>query len=178
MEGPGDEVADPTEGIQRVEDLPPPQIVRRSRNYRRRRCPRCGQRAYRRRTALRTLRQILEQAPGLLDRRCRTSIALAKRARLRQRVARFQPLRQTLKKLFSPNLEKALTFLDDSLLPATSNAVERGNRRHRQMHKTVYRVRSRPTSRGRIALDLQCDLRAPARHPTTAILHQQRRDTG
>jgi hypothetical protein len=53
--------------------------------------------------------------------------------RLRQRVRRFTRLRQTLKKLFSPNLEKALTFLDDSLLPPTSNAVERGNRRHRKM---------------------------------------------
>jgi len=42
-------------------------------------------------------------------------------------VARFRGLRQTLNKLFSPTLEKALTFLDDSLLPATSNAVERGN---------------------------------------------------
>ena len=51
--------------------------------------------------------------------------ALAKLARLRQRVARFPHLRQTLRKLFSPNLEKALTFLDDSLLPATSNAVVR-----------------------------------------------------
>jgi hypothetical protein len=27
-----------------------------------------------------------------------------------------------------------LTFLDDTLLPATSNAVERGNRRYRKMH--------------------------------------------
>jgi len=66
---------------------------------------------------------------------------LAKLARLRRRVRRFQKVGQTLKKLFSPNLEKALIFLDDSLLPATSNAVERGNRRHRKMQKTVYRVR-------------------------------------
>ena len=46
----------------------------------------------------------------------------------------------TLKKLFSPTLEKALTFLDDKLLPSTSNAVERGNRRYRKMQKSVYRV--------------------------------------
>jgi hypothetical protein len=39
----------------------------------------------------------------------------------------------TLKKLFAPTLEKALTFLDDKLLPSTSNAVERGNRRYRKM---------------------------------------------
>jgi hypothetical protein len=47
------------------------------------------------------------------------------------------------KKVFSPTLEKALTFLDDKLLPATSNAVERGNRRHRKMQKSVYRVRDK-----------------------------------
>jgi len=80
--------------------------------------------------------------------------------------------------LFSPHLEKALTFLDDSLLPATSNAVERGNRRHRKMHKTVYRVRTRQTISRRIALDRQRDLRSPARHQTTAFLRQQRRETG
>jgi len=128
--------------------------------------------------ALRTLRQIMDQAYQLFDRRCRTETALAKLARLRQRVARFKHLRQTLKKLFSPNVEKALTFLDDSLLPATSNAVERGNRRHRKMQKTVYRVRTQQTIRCRIALDMQHDLRAPTRHQTTATLHQQRRETG
>ena len=128
--------------------------------------------------ALRTLRQIMDQAYQLFDRRCRTETALAKLARLRQRVARFKHLRQTLKKLFSPNLEKALTFLDDSLLPATSNAVERGNRRHRKMQKTVYRVRTQQTIRCRIALDMQRDLWTPARRQTTATLHQQRRETG
>jgi len=30
-----------------------------------------------------------------------------------------------------------LTFLDDRLLGATSNAVERGNRRYRKMQKTI-----------------------------------------
>ena len=128
--------------------------------------------------ALRTLRQIMEQAYRLFDRRCRTETALAKLACLRQRVARFQHLRQTLNKLFSPNLEKALTFLDDSLLPATSNAVERGNRRHRKMQKTIYRVRTGQTISRRIALDMQRDLQAPARCQTTVTLHQQRRQTG
>jgi hypothetical protein len=83
-----------------------------------------------------------------------------------------------LSKLFSSNVEKALTFLDDSLLPATSNAVERGNRRHRKMQKTVYRVRTGPTIRRRIALDMQRDLQAPGRRQTTVTLHQQRRETG
>jgi len=36
-------------------------------------------------------------------------------------------------------LEKALVFLDEKLLGATSNAVERGNRRYRKMQKTVGR---------------------------------------
>jgi hypothetical protein len=128
--------------------------------------------------ALRTLRQIMEQAYRLFDRRCRTETALVKLACLRRRVARFKHLRQTLHKLFSPNLEKALTFLDDSLLPATSNAVERGNRRHRKMQKTIYRVRTCQTIRRRIALDMQRDLQAPARCQTTVTLHQQRHETG
>lgn len=109
---------------------------------------------------LRALRQIMDQTYHLFDRRCRTETALGKLASLRRRAARFKHLRQTLQKLFSPNLEKALTFLDDSLLPATSNAVERGNRRHRKMQKSVYRVRTRHNISRRIALDMQRDLQA------------------
>jgi hypothetical protein len=127
---------------------------------------------------LRVLRQIVDEAYRLFDRRCRTETALAKLAKLRQRVARFAHLRRALNKLFSPNLEKALTFLDDALLPATSNAVERGNRRHRKMQKTVYRVRTRHTLTGRIALDMQRDQHAPARQQTAAALHAQRRQAG
>jgi hypothetical protein len=80
---------------------------------------------------LRTLRALMEEAYRLFDRRCRTDTALAKLAKLRRRVRRFRSLGKTLDKLFSANLEKALTFLDDRLLGATSNAVERGNRRYR-----------------------------------------------
>ncbi len=80
---------------------------------------------------LRALREIVEEVYRLFDRRCRTATALTKLARLRQRVRRFSTLCQVLKGLFSANLEKALTFLDDRLLGATSNAVERGNRRYR-----------------------------------------------
>jgi hypothetical protein len=80
---------------------------------------------------LRTLRAIMEQVYALFDRRCRTQTALDKLAKLRRRVQRFPALGDTLKKLFAPTLEKALTFLDDKLLPSTSNAVERGNRRYR-----------------------------------------------
>jgi hypothetical protein len=46
---------DPTEGIERVEDLPPPKLIRQSRNYRHRPCPQCGQSAYCNRTFQRSL---------------------------------------------------------------------------------------------------------------------------
>ena len=74
----------------------------------------------------------------------------------------------------SPNLVKALVFLDDSLLPSTSNAVERGNRRHRKMQKTVYRVRSRENIVQRIAFDMQREAQAPGRAQATATLHLAR----
>jgi ribosomal protein S14 len=44
---PGRYIPDQTEGITRVEDLPPPRLQDRSRNYRRRRCPCCGRAAFR-----------------------------------------------------------------------------------------------------------------------------------
>jgi len=123
---------------------------------------------------LRTLRDIMDQVYGLFDRRCRTETALDKLARLRGRVRRFKSIGKTLQKLFSPNLEKALTFLDDKLLPSTSNAVERGYRRHRKMQKTVYRVRTKPNISSRIALDMQREERAQQRQNTTDTLHVAR----
>jgi hypothetical protein len=124
---------------------------------------------------LRALRAIMDEVYRLFDRRCRTETALAKLARLRQRVRRYRSLGKCLDKLHSPNLEKALTFLDDKLLPATSNAVERGNRRHRKMQKAVYRVRTHRALQGRLALDLQRDQQAGGRHGTLATLHQTRK---
>jgi hypothetical protein len=53
--------------------------------------------------------------------RCRTQTALDKLHKLRQWVKRFKWIGDTLQKVFAPTLEKALTFLDDKLLPATSN---------------------------------------------------------
>jgi hypothetical protein len=123
---------------------------------------------------LKAPRAIMDEVYRLFDRRCRTDTALAKLARLRCRLRRYRSLGRGLDKLHSPNLEKALTFLDDTLLPATSNAVERGNRRHRKMQKTVYRVRRRESLSGRIALDLQRDEQAPGRLTTTACLHKAR----
>jgi hypothetical protein len=123
---------------------------------------------------LRALREIMNAVYRLFDRRCRTETALEKLAKLRRRVRRFKKVGQALKKLFSANLEKALTFLDDSLLPATSNAVERGNRRHRKMQKSVYRVRSQERIIQRIALDMQRDAQAVGRSLTTNNLHLAR----
>jgi transposase len=124
---------------------------------------------------LRKLREIMDHIYALFDRRCRTQTALGKLKKLRQWVNRFTWIGETLKKVFSPHLEKALTFLDDTLLPATSNAVERGNRRHRKMQKSVYRVRSQVCLEGRIALDMLRELRAEGREQTTRALHQARR---
>jgi hypothetical protein len=123
---------------------------------------------------LRTLRQIMEEVYRLFDRRCRTDTARAKLAKLRQRVRRFKAVGKVLSKLQSPNLEKALTFLDDQLLPSTSNAVERGNRRHRKMQKTVYRVRTQEHIHNRIALDMLRDSQKDGRTKTIKILHKNR----
>jgi Transposase len=124
---------------------------------------------------LRKLREIMEQVYALFDRRCRTQTALGKLKKLRQWVTRFKWIGDTLNKVFSPTLDKALTFLDDKLLPATSNAVERGNRRHRKMQKSVYRVRSKVCLEGRIALDMLRESRAEDRDQTTETLHKARR---
>jgi hypothetical protein len=120
------------------------------------------------------LRAIMDEVYRLFDRRCRTDTALRKLTKLRQWVRRYRSLGKTLDKLYSPNLEKALTFLDDKLLPATSNAVERGNRRLRKMQKTVYRVRKQETLQGRLALDLLREQQASGRQETLASLHQTR----
>jgi hypothetical protein len=123
---------------------------------------------------LRALRDITDEIYRLFDRRCRTNTALAKLARLRQRVQRFTQLSQILKGLFSANVEKALTFLDDRLLGATSNAVERGNRRYRKMQKTVYRVRTYAHIVARLALDLFREAATQFRTATQYLLHSAR----
>jgi len=123
---------------------------------------------------LRMRREIMEQVYTLFDRRCRTQTALDKLAKLRRRLQRFTQLGETLKKLFSPTLEKALTFLDDKLLPSTSKAVERGNRRYRKMQKSVYRVRTQERIRARIALDMWREAQAQGRDQTLQALHEAR----
>lgn len=123
---------------------------------------------------LRVLRQIMDEIYRLFDRRCRTATALSKLATLRQRVQRFTKLCQILKGLFSANVEKALTFLDDHLLGATSNAVERGNRRYRKMQNSVYRIRTYAHIVARMALDLFRDALMPLRSNTLGHLHAAR----
>ena len=123
---------------------------------------------------LRTLREIMDEVYRLFDRRCRTATALSKLAASRQRVQRFTTLSQILKGLFSSNVEKALTFLDDRLLGATSNAVERGNRRYRKMQKTIYRVRTYAQIVARMALDLFRDAMMLLRSTILVSLHAAR----
>jgi hypothetical protein len=123
---------------------------------------------------LRTLREIMDEVYRLFDRRCRTETALEKVAQLRRRVKRFKQVSKTLMKLYSPNLEKALTFLDDKLLPSTSNAVERGNRRHRKMQKSIYRVRTKRSLEHRMGLDLLREMQLAGRRRACKTLHRLR----
>lgn len=123
---------------------------------------------------LRALRAIMDEVYRLFDRRCKAQTALRKLAQLRQRVRRLRALGKSLDKLKSPNLEKALEFLDDKLLPSTSNAVERGNRRLRKAQGSIYSVRTKAHLEERIALDMEREQRAPHRKKTLETLHAQR----
>ena len=127
---------------------------------------------------LRVLRQIMDEVYRLFDRRCKMSTALVRLAKLRRRVSRLKRLGRTLDKLKSPTLEKALVFLDDRLLPSTSNAVERGNRRFRKMQKAIYSVRTKRHLEERLALDLQRERRAQPRALTMKTLHRARAESG
>jgi len=123
---------------------------------------------------LRTLRLIVDEVYRLFDRRCRTRTALARLKKLRHRVRRFKQLRRTLAKLFSPGLEKALLFLDDKLLGATSNAVERSNRRFRKAQQSIYSVRTKRHLEQRLALDMYREQRSGKRTRTLRSLHRAR----
>ncbi len=124
--------------------------------------------------ALRTLRKLMEAVYRLFDRRCKTQTALHKLRRLRRRVRRFKKLGKSLDKLKSPTLEKALEFLDDKLLGATSNAVERANRRFRKAQNSIYSVRTKEHLEQRLALDMHREQRAPKRRQTVKTLHGAR----
>jgi len=64
MPGPGIYGPDATEGVTRIEDLPTPRVIERSRNYPSRTCPKCGGSAYRLRTARRTLHDLGDPVGG------------------------------------------------------------------------------------------------------------------
>jgi len=127
---------------------------------------------------LRVLRPIMDEVYRLFDRRCRMSTALDRLGKLRKRVRRLKCLGRTMDKLRSPTLEKALVFLDDRLLPSTSNAVERGNRRFRKAQKGIYSVRTKRHLEERLALDLQRERRAQPRARTMKTLHHARSESG
>jgi Transposase len=125
---------------------------------------------------LQALRTIMDEVYRLFDRRCKMQTALGRLEKLRRRVRRFKRLARALGKLNSPNLEKALLFLDDKLLGSTSNAVERTNRRFRKAQKSIYCVRTKRHLEQRIALDMNRELRAGKRARTLKTLHGARSD--
>jgi hypothetical protein len=125
---------------------------------------------------LRALRDIMEEVYRLFDRRCKTETALKKLGKLRRWVRRFKKLGKALNKLKSPNLEKALVFLDDKLLGATSNAVERANRRFRKAQKSIYSARTKQHLEQRLALDMQREQCAAKRACSLKTLHHARSD--
>ena len=119
----------------------------------------------------------MDEVYRLFDRRCRTRTAVDKLTHLRRRLKRFKTLGKALDKLHGPNLVKALSYLDDKLLPGTSNAVERGNRRFRKAQKMIYSVRTAEHIRHRLALDLLREERAARRQQTLGHLHKTRSPT-
>ena len=116
----------------------------------------------------------MDEVYRLLDRRCKTQTALKKLQKLRRRVWRFKTRGKSLDKLKSPTLEKALEFLDDKLLGATSNAVERANRRFRKAQNSIDSVRTKEHLEQRLALDRHREQRAPKRQQTMKTLHKAR----
>jgi hypothetical protein len=62
--GPGEYRPDASEGITHVDDLPRPNVSLRSRDYRRRPCPRCGHSAYRDSRGRRTLHDLGDPLTG------------------------------------------------------------------------------------------------------------------
>jgi len=123
---------------------------------------------------LRALRQVMDEGYRLCDRRCQRATALRRLDQWRKRVRRLKRLRRALAQLNSPNLDKALVCLDHKDLGATSNAVERANRRFRKAQKSIYRVRTLPQLRQRLALDLYRELGAAKRAQTLKVLHRVR----
>jgi hypothetical protein len=64
VSGPGAYLPDATEGITKPEDLPPAKIVRRTRNFARRPCPRCAKSCFRHGVATRVLHDVGDLMAG------------------------------------------------------------------------------------------------------------------
>lgn len=118
---------------------------------------------------LRRLWRMVTRARRLFDRRRRRRAALARLRRLQRDVVRL-PIGAALAAVLKRNVARALTFLDDRRMPATSNAVERANRRYRKVQNSVYRVRTIEHVRGRMAMDLLRETYAPAWQQTLRLL--------
>ena len=120
------------------------------------------------------LRGVVEEMYRLYDGRCKTLTAVKKLESLRKRLNRMKKLSKSLGRLMSTNTEKSLAYLDARGFPGTSNAVERGNRRHRKMQKSVYRVRTLERIRQRISLDMLRERGMGVRGQILELLHTRR----
>ena len=74
-------------------------------------------------------RAVRDHVSALGARRCRPQTARGQRATLRRRLLRCPQGGEPLKTRLAPTLAQALTCLEDTRRPATSQAVERGHRR-------------------------------------------------
>jgi IS1 family transposase len=129
---------------------------------------------------LAALREFVDRLYQLFDRRCRRLTAQLKLQDLRRHrmFQRFPQLDQIRRELASPNLSKALEFLDDPNLAATNNAVERENRRHRKRQKTIYRARTRETIAARIRFSMVHDVHPVPLNPGKDQQTQHKRRAG
>ena len=126
---------------------------------------------------LRTWRALVDEVDRRLDRRCQTATALRRLTKRRRRVRRRKRRGRTLDQLRSANLGKALGFLDDRLLPSTSHAGGRGNRRFRKAQKSISGVRTPPPLGQRSARDRQRERRANHQRRRLKALPQERSDS-
>jgi len=109
---------------------------------------------------LKILRSLMDKVYSLFDKRCSLETAMRKLHRIIKSpcLNQCKEIDFIMRKLSNPNLPHAFLFLDDTLLEATSNSVERSNRRHRKMQKSIYKVRCKDSIECRIKLDMKRDL--------------------
>lgn len=129
---------------------------------------------------LAALREFVDRLHQLFDRRCCKATAQLKLHNLRQHgmFKRFPQLDLIRRRMASPNLDKALEFLEDPDLAPTNNAVERENRRHRKRQKTIYRARTRQTIAARIRFSMVHDLPPASSDPNKDQQTQPNRKAG